>query len=183
MQDYLSIAEKNGFTLSGEGPCQCCGAATVRGIHECVEVFSLGFESIDYGQDSNHRYRFLGVDAHTLQHPEIHGRWNNHFHLTRQRLMLSHGVKWTYQHSPLLSDFLKRYKAEHPDEVLTPPALGARGELTATDVLACDHDEQQCKAQIEAWAAAVHRVWEAHHPVVERLAQGFLETYPQLTPS
>ena len=90
MQDYIDKAKKNGVTLLGNGRCQFCDAETTRGIHECVEIFSLGFQMIDYSKIDNHLYRFLTVDAHTLQHPEIHGRWNNHFHLTRQHLIFKY---------------------------------------------------------------------------------------------
>ena len=81
MQDYMAIAAKNGITLLANGKCQFCGAHTQRGVHECVELFNVGFQHLDFSKKENHFYRFLIVDAHTLQHSEIHGRWNNHFHL------------------------------------------------------------------------------------------------------
>ncbi|WP_424963752.1 DUF5946 family protein [Ekhidna sp.] len=121
MQDYIDLAKKNGVVLYDTGHCQFCGAATKRGVHECVEIFSLGFQQIDYSRTENHIYRFLSVDAHTLQHPEIHGRWNNHFHLTRLHLILRQQVMWNYKLSPELSDHLNRYKAQHMDEILNPP--------------------------------------------------------------
>ncbi|MEQ9298964.1 MAG: hypothetical protein RIF33_10390 [Cyclobacteriaceae bacterium] len=34
MQDYRTYAEKNGITLKSEGPCQCCGSQTTKGIYD-----------------------------------------------------------------------------------------------------------------------------------------------------
>ncbi len=87
---------KNGVTLQDTGPCQFCGADTKRGVHECLEIFNPGFQDIDYANLVNHVYRFLIIDAHTLQHPEIHGRWSNHFHLTRLHLIFKYSIKWSY---------------------------------------------------------------------------------------
>ena len=103
MQDYINFTEKNGVTLLDNGKCQFCGANTKRGIHECLEIFNLGFQDIDLTKTENHMYRFLIVDAHTLQHPEIHGRWNNHFHLLRLHLIFEYKIMWTYKLSPKLS--------------------------------------------------------------------------------
>lgn len=113
MQDYIDFAAKNGVVLQNTGSCQFCGAETERGVHECLEIFNLGFQQIDFSKSPNHLFRFLIVDAHTLQHPEIHGRWNNHFHLTRLHLIFEYRVQWNYALSPKLSDHLNQYKAHH----------------------------------------------------------------------
>ncbi|MEQ8337601.1 MAG: DUF5946 family protein [Cyclobacteriaceae bacterium] len=175
MQDYIDMAEKNGVKLNDTGKCQFCGADTERGVHECVEIFSLGFQLIDYSQMNNHTYRFLAVDAHTLQHPEIHGRWNNHFHLTRQHLMLHYKVKWNYQLSPRLSDHLNKYKAVQVDEYLSPPEVLNRGEITTTDILNVS-DEATCKEMIERWAREVYKAWSSHHQTVDFIASGFMQS-------
>ena len=54
MQNYIDIAQKNDITLLGKGKCQFCGADTIRGVHECVEIYSLGFQVIDYSKEENH---------------------------------------------------------------------------------------------------------------------------------
>ena len=174
MQDYTELAEKNGVILLDTGKCQFCGANTKRGIHECLEIFNLGFQDIDYSKKENHLYRFLIVDAHTLQHPEIHGRWNNHFHLTRLHLIFKYDVNWTYELSPKLSDHLNRYKADKQDEYLTPPPLLERGDITTTDILQNANSEQDSKEAIKEWALEVYAKWDAHHEVVDFIAKGFL---------
>ncbi len=173
MQHYTNFAQKNNVVLLDTGPCQFCGAQTQRGVHECLEVFNLGFQSVDYSLPENHLYRFLTVDAHTLQHPEIHGRWSNHFHLTRLHLMLKHEVEWTYQLSPRLSDHLKGYKRAHAEEYLSLPPILQRGIITSTDVLAVQEDIQQCKDLIRNWAEAVYDVWSDHHITIAEVAKGF----------
>ncbi|MEM6843049.1 MAG: DUF5946 family protein [Bacteroidota bacterium] len=175
MQSYIDMAEKNGVTLYSEGSCQFCGANTTRGVHECVEIFSLGFQLIDYYKPENHIYRFLSVDAHTLQHSEIHGRWNNHFHLTRQHLIFEYKVAWNYGLSPKLSDHLNAYKANRGDEFLDPPKVSARGSVTTTDVRDNATNEAECQTMIEKWGQEAYRSWNQYHELIDKIAQGFLD--------
>lgn len=175
MQNYISLAEKNGVILSDSGKCQFCGANTKRGVHECVEIFSVGFQEVDLSRPVNHIYRFFIVDAHTLQHPEIHGRWNNHFHLSRLHLIFTYGVNWTYDKSPKLSDCLNKYKASHPDEYLTPPPLLQRGQITSSVIKDQSENPETCKALMEKWAKEVYEKWHLHHQTVDQIAQLFLK--------
>jgi hypothetical protein len=174
MQDYIDQAEKNGVILLAAGKCQFCGAHTSGGVHECVELFSTGFRLIDFSRNENHLFRFLSVDAHTLQHPEIHGRWNNHFHLTRLHLILQLNYSWDYSKSPLLSAYLNAYKKERPDERLIPPKPLERGVITTTDMIHQATTEDECKALIRDWALSVYRSWGKYHTLVDEIAQGFL---------
>ena len=173
MQEYTDLAKKNGVTLLDSGSCQFCGANVERGIHECLEIFNIGFQKIDFSDSKNHIYRFLIVDAHTLQHPEIHGRWNNHFHLSRLHLIFKYNVNWTYQLSPKLSDHLNRYKAKNQNERLTPPEVLKRGKITTTDVREKANNEADCKNMIIQWAQEVYEVWHEYHDVVDQIAKGF----------
>lgn len=175
MQDYIQFAEKNGVALWDEGPCQFCGAATDRGVHECIEIFSLGFENLDLSRPEHHSYRFFIVDAHALQHPEIHGRWSNHFHLSRLHLIFCHGLQWSYALSPRLSAYLNGYKKHCPDECLTVPPVLQRGAMTSSSVRELAHASEACKQAIRDWAAAVHEAWHESHSVVDGIVGGFLE--------
>lgn len=174
MQDYIQLAEKNGVPLVDEGPCQFCGAKTTRGVHECVEIFAVGFQGIDFSAAENHKYRFFIVDAHTLQHPEIHGRWNNHFHLSRLHLQFHYNIAWQYDLSPILSTHLNRYKASKPDEYLQPPAPLQRGPITSSDIVEVATNEILCKNRISDWAKTVYQVWAPYHDVVDRISQSFI---------
>lgn len=174
MQDYIDLAEKNGVTLLNSGACQFCGASVERGVHECLEIFNIGFQEIDFSDSRNHIYRFLIVDAHTLQHPEIHGRWNNHFHLSRLHLIFDYNVKWTYQLSPKLSEHLNQYKASHQSEYLIPPKVLERGKITTTDIRDKSNNEAECKNLITKWAEEVYEVWNNYHSVVDEIAKEFL---------
>ncbi len=176
MKDYIEQAEKNEIELISNGNCQFCGSNVERGVYECMELFSLGFESLDYSKHENHFFRFLSVDAHTLQHPEIHGRWNNHFHLTRLHLILKYEVQWTYRLSPMLSDCLNVYKINRQDEYLEPPEIGRRGDITVLDVASNGQNEEKCKEWIQQWARKVYVAWTAHHDTVDFIATKFLNT-------
>lgn len=176
MQDYIDIAAKNGVTLIGEGNCQFCGSETERGVHECVELFSqIAYESIDYSKSENHIFRFIAVDAHTLQHSEIHGRWNNHFHLTRQHLIFHYNVQWNYELSPKLSDHLNEYKVHNGEEKLSPPAIINRGTVTTKNVITNSSLETDWKEMITKWGIEVYQAWSRHHEIVDKIAQGFIK--------
>jgi hypothetical protein len=174
MQNYIDFAKKNGITLINTGKCQFCGANTQGGIHECIEIFNLGFQEIDFSNFKNHIYRFLIVDAHTLQHPEIHGRWSNHFHLTRLHLIFKYGIKWTYQLSPKLSDYLNKYKVLKQDEYLIPPEILERGNITTSDIKEKSNNPTDCKDLIEKWALEVYEKWKLNHDIIDNIAKGFL---------
>lgn len=173
MQDYIDFAKKNKVILKNKGICQFCGANTKRGIHECIEIFNLGFHDIDFSNNENHIYRFLIVDAHALQHPEIHGRWSNHFHLSRLHLIFNYNIKWTYELSPKLSDYLNKSKAHRKDEYLIIPGLLDRGDITTTDVLKNNHTKE-IKNIIKRWALEVYNKWSINHDIVDKIAKGFL---------
>jgi len=174
MQDYIDFAEKNGITLIDIGKCQLCGANTKRGIHECLEIFNVGFQNVDFSKTENHIYRFLIVDAHTLQHPEIHGRWNNHFHLSRLHLIFKYNIKWTYGLSPKLSDYLNKYKIDKQNEYLIPPKILERGKITTTDIDENSMDQTERKNLIKKWALEVYGKWNTHYNVVDNIAREFL---------
>ncbi len=175
MQDYFDLAKKSGITLMDVGKCQFCGANTKRGIHECLEIFNLGFQNIDFSNVENHIYRFLIVDAHTLQHPEIHGRWSNHFHLSRLHLIFRYNTKWTYSLSPKLSNYLNTYKVHKKNEYLNFPKVFERGTITSTDILKKLTNEKECKDWIEKWALEVYHKWNINHDIVDEIAKGFLK--------
>jgi len=173
MQTYIDIAEKNGVVLFDDGSCQFCGASTIKGVHECVEIFNLGFKQLDYAKEHNHLYRFLSVDAHALQHSEIHGRWSNHFHLTRLHLIFHYKIEWTYSLSPKLSDHLNVYKKHQPKEFLESPALLHRGNITTMDILTRSKTETDCQEMILLWAKEVYTSWSTYHELVDAIAKGF----------
>ncbi|MES2780297.1 MAG: DUF5946 family protein [Bacteroidota bacterium] len=175
MQDFIDQARKNGVILEHTGNCQLCGAAYEGGIFECMDHYNKGTELLDFADIENHLYRFLSVDAHALQHPEIHGRWSNHFHLTRLYLLFEKKVVWNYQKSPLLSQYLNEYKKNNPTELLIPPPPGQRGEITGK-ALSIASTSQECTTIIHNWANAVYQSWHDYHPLVSVIADGFLSS-------
>ena len=173
MQDFIDQADKNGVSLLHTGKCQFCGAEYQRGIFECMENYNLGLELLDLNNPEYHILRFLSVDAHALQHPEIHGRWSNHFHLTRLNLILDKKQNWDYRKSPLLSNYLNEYKRSRPQEFLSPPKPSERGSITAKD-LTMTTSESGCVELIRNWADEVYHAWSSNVPIVSEIAEGFL---------
>lgn len=176
MQNYIDQAEKNGIALYDKGKCQFCGADFQRGIFECMDNYNNGLELLDFNNSENHIFRFLSVDAHALQHPEIHGRWSNHFHLTRLNLILDKKLKWDYKKSPFLSSYLNEYKLYRQSEFLIAPKPLERGNLTVKDfarvTTACE-----CVELIKKWAEEVYCAWNQNHSLVSQIADGFIDKH------
>lgn len=173
MKDYIDQAAKNGIRLLKEGRCQFCGGHYTNGIAECMNHYNHLSETLDFNNPAHHHSRFLSVDAHALQHPEIHGRWSNHFHLTRLHLILAHQVKWNYQKSPLLSEALNRYKQEKPDEMLEIPEPCKRGDITSKEISASASPDETI-ARINEWATSVYHSWIPKNTIINQLANEFL---------
>lgn len=176
MQDFIDQANKNGVTLLDHGMCQFCGADYRRGIFECMDNYNNGLELLEFDNPEYLVSRFLSVDAHALQHPEIHGRWSNHFHLTRLNLILEKNQTWDYKKSPMLSDYLNAYKANRPNEFLSIPKPLDRGKATAKDLIVAT-TASECVQLIKKWADEVYHSWSSNHSVVSQIADGFLEKH------
>jgi hypothetical protein len=108
-----------------------------------------------------------------LQHPEIHGRWSNHFHLTRLNLILDKKLKWDYKKSPQLSDYLDEYKFNRPNELLLPPKPLERGSMTVKNLTKAT-TTAECVEMIKKWAEEVYHSWSANHLLVSQIAVGFV---------
>jgi hypothetical protein len=177
MQDFIDQANKNGIILLQKGNCQFCGAKYQKGIFECMEHYNNGLSLLDFNNAENHLFKFLSVDAHALQHPEIHGRWSNHFHLTRLNLILDKKQTWDYKKSPLLSEYLNQYKLNRPNEYLHIPKPLERGSITAKDLTELTSPDE-CIKLIKQWTNEVYQAWKTNHILVSQIADGFIkETY------
>jgi hypothetical protein len=169
VKDWLEQAKNNKLEVVSVGHCQLCGAATLHGIAECIELASQVTHQIDHAKSIENMALFMCVDAHALQHAEIHGRWSNHFHLTRLKLILEDGVQWTYSHSLRLSDALNAYKADHENQFILPPAVGKRGETTVSDLASCT-SESDYLAAVQRWAKEVFAAYEHAHTIASSVA-------------
>jgi hypothetical protein len=174
MQDFIDQANKNGVALHDKGRCQCCGADYQKGIFDCMDNYNNGLQLLDFNNSEHHISRFLSVDAHALQHPEIHGRWSNHFHLTRLNLILDKKQTWDYRKSPMLSDYLNAYKINRPNEFLIIPKPLERGQITAKDLIKATTADE-CVALIKQWADEVYHSWSSNYSIVSQIADGFLD--------
>lgn len=174
MKDFIDQANKSGVTLLDKGKCQFCGADFKKGIFDCIDSYNNGLNVLDLNNSEYHICRFLSVDAHALQHPEIHGRWSNHFHLTRLNLILDKKQIWDYKKSPMLSDHLNACKLNRPNEFLTIPLPLERGSITAKDLTKVT-TKDECVELIKKWANEVYQAWAENHSLVSQIADGFIE--------
>jgi hypothetical protein len=176
MQDFIDQANKNGVPLIDKGRCQFCGADYQKGIFDCINNYNHGLQLLDFNNPEHDISRFLSVDAHALQHPQIHGRWSNHFHLTRLNLILDKKQTWDYKKSPMLSDYLNVYKLNRPSESLSIPKPLERGKTTSKDLIKAT-TANECVELIKKWADAVYHSWSSSHSIVDQIADGFLYNY------
>ncbi len=175
MQDLLDYALKNGIILQEKGNCQFCGAEVTGGVIECHNQVHHLADMVDFNNPAYYVTRFLSVDAMALQHGELHGPWNNHIHLTRLHLILKKKVTWTYAKTPLLSNIINQYK-KNKTEVLTPPPLTQRGNLTTSDLIKIT-SPAECVAFVRQWAQEVYTSFNQHQALVATIADEFLVTY------
>lgn len=172
MQKWQDQAEKNNLVISEKGDCQLCGSRTNGGIAECVEKAGYITTRESRINDTTQISIFLCVDAHALQHAEIHGRWNNHFHLSRLHLILQDKIVWEYKYSVLLSEILKSYKEIKPNEIIASPNRKKRGEITVTDIEGHSSDEQYLK-MVTHWATSVFDSYSEGHDIAKEIANLF----------
>jgi hypothetical protein len=173
MQDFVDQANKNKIKLLNQGKCQLCAAEFQGGIFECIDTYNHVLEIFDFSKSEHHLSKFLSVDAHALQHQEIHGRWSNHFHLTRLDLILDKKQNWNYKKSPLLSKHLNEYKSDRAYEFLIIPKALERGKISSKDFENVK-TQDECSDLINQWAAQVYQVWEANHNLISQISEAFL---------
>lgn len=159
MQNIEQQAQKNGVALQCVGRCQFCGSDTDGGVFECFDVFNTLPSEVAVSS------QFVYADAHCLQHPEVHGTWNNHFHLTRLYLILEKEIIWDHSKTPYLSRTLDKYKLSR-EKVLIPtlPKL-ERGKTTVTNLVGLQGNE--IELMIGQWARDVYQAYERFHPIAK----------------
>lgn len=141
--------------------CHCCGARVEAGLQGCFELFSevcvLGYSDPRYSGAT-----FYGVDAHALQHPEIHGKKNNAAHLLRLSWIFEYKE---YGRSGTVPKWWQEYTQRSDLPYLEPPQ--ARGELTVVDVAGAKTPQAHAEL-MQQWALSVYQAWHTHHAWAQR---------------
>jgi len=174
MQDWRAQARKNSVEVLEIGSCQFCGAPVDSGVSECVDIAGNVTHKIDHKEGIKNMTIFLCVDAHALQHPEIHGRWSNHFHLSRLELILNDKIYWNYRLSTILSSVVDDYKNRHKEERILPPKPGSRGFLSVYDIDKTQSNDEYIQ-MVDKWAGEVYKTYIFSHPVSKKIAKLFKE--------
>ena len=172
MQSIERQAQKKGVKLIHRGRCQFCGSDTQNGVLECFEIFNRLASAFE---DDNGPSTFIYADAHCLQHSEVHGTWNNHFHLARQYLILDKSVEWNYSKTPFLSKIMDEYKRSHPEAVIPALPVLERGRFTVTDLAGLEGEE--LASSLRKWALGVYWSYERYHPMAEAVGDLYLNKY------
>lgn len=138
--------------------CHICGASITDGLKGCFEQFAeLGTKS--YVNPNYGRSYFYGVDAHALQHPEIHGKKNNAAHLLRLCWLFAYDQ---HEQSHLVPKWWQQYLSRAEIPILEPPLFKQRGNITIATILQAQNDEEHLQLMRD-WAESVYQAWQAHH--------------------
>ena len=175
MPDFITYAKTHGIELLSEGPCQFCGSGVSKGVVECHGNTHHLSGVLDFNNPLHFETRFLSVDAMALQHCELHGKWNNHIHLTRLFLIFQNNVSWDYFKTPQLSNIVNKYK-KNSSELLTPPPPGQRGNITSLDLIQCDTTAELI-GKVREWAMEVFHSFGNHHMVASTIARMYIDKY------
>ena len=141
--------------------CQCCGASVAEGLKGCFELFAeLGVRG--YDDPTWDAPFFYGVDAHALQHPEVHGKKNNAAHLLRLHWIFAHDA---HAHAGTVPRWWQHYLAHSAIPVLEPPPN--RGRLTVVEVAAAPSPAEYATL-LRTWAESVYQAWGTHHDWAQR---------------
>jgi hypothetical protein len=153
------------WTQAGHPPdtCRCCGAQILNGVQGCFELYTqLSVQPIIQAAPLNaSTYR---VNAHALQHPEIHGKTNNAAHLLWLCWLFEYGGDAALAGGPPW--WRRAARSEVP--ALAAPAF--RGALTVVDVASATTPADHLRLA-EQWARAVYDAWQAHHDWARREIQ------------
>jgi hypothetical protein len=164
MRLFQKQAVKNLSPSEERSPCPYCGAAIGSGADACLRLVAQLAERARAEKDYAQAH-LLSVDAHALQHPELHGRLSNHVHLLSLSLMLERGANASIDsRKPAVEKFLALGRDWPP---LDPPPAGQRGNLTVRNVLDASPVERPLLAR--QWAEEVWQTWRPHHPWIRRM--------------
>lgn len=161
----LAVAASAAHLRKGGDPgvCQACGGRIAGGLSACFQRFA-GLCARGYAEPLLAGPLLYGVDAHALQHPEIHGKKNNAAHLLRLHGAFARGPA---ERGETLSAWWRSYVAREDLPVLAPPPAQARGEITVAD-LDLSAPAAELAASLAAWARRAYSAWAKHHPWAER---------------
>src|SRR5947199_7156044 len=107
----------------------CRDALVAQSCKGCCEAYAVLSERA-YGDPVIYAAHFYGVDAHALQHPEIHGRKNNAAHLLRLHWLFAHHAE---AHVGTVPRWWQHYLDTGDVPILDSPT--DRGSITVIDVL------------------------------------------------
>jgi len=169
MQDIERQAQKKGVKLERLGRCQFCGSHTEHGVFECFEIFNfMASGAVGLSQ-------FIYADAHCLQHSEVHGTWNNNFHLTRMYLTLEKKINWAYSKTSHLSSTLDKYKSSHAEALIPALPRLERDQTTITDLKGLKRSEFD--TALLRWAHDVYESYAHYHPIAKAVGDLYIQNF------
>ena len=156
----LAIQKYHLAVMAGKSAevCHCCGARIREGLKGCCEMF-LDLCSLGYSHPEYRQAVFYGVDAHALQHPEIHGKKSSAGHLLRLHWIFERGQQ---ARSGRVPEWWQHYLECEEIPLLEPPGVGARGDVTIADVTKADSPREYA-AHVQYWAWSAYEAWRVHH--------------------
>ena len=137
--------------------CSYCQAPVEGGVEGCKTIF-VSLNEREYSYREYGKVNLLTVDAHALQHPEIHGKKNNAFHLLSLCWLLEYNGNTAIGATPRWLQQYFSHKLNLPQ--IVPPQQ--RGEITVIDLVNIQ-DASEYHKFAKLWASSVWQSWQKHH--------------------
>jgi hypothetical protein len=115
------------------------------------------YKHIEYSKANSYT-----VDSHALQHPEIHGKKNNFFHLLRLGYIFIYKGESGINKDPKV--LKKRINGNIDIPILIPPVT--RGKINVNILEKAENPDEYFKLAQE-WALEVWNSWSSYHDVIE----------------
>ncbi len=140
--------------------CRYCGASIPKRARNCFEYYSEIMTS-KFSTEEFRKFQIYCVDAHALQHPELHGIKNNFYHL------LSLCYSFEFKKEPLNYKDIKflQQRANSTKDIPTLMVPANRGTMSINTIENISEKDQFEKTSRE-WAFEVWNTWSRYHDFI-----------------
>ncbi|MHA1990766.1 MAG: DUF5946 family protein [Candidatus Hodarchaeales archaeon] len=152
----------------GTQECPYCHATFPSNFQNCFDYFTI-VSSIENSDVRFRKYNSYTVDAHALQHPELHGLKNNFYHL----LSLCYSLEFIQ--SSILGEDIK-FLQERVNSTKNIPNFDPpkdRGSLTI-NYISKTSDPAQYGNYAKDWAETVWNTWSNYHAEIRKEIRSLL---------
>lgn len=142
--------------------CKYCRASIPKRTRDCFEYYSEIMTS-KFSTEEFRKFQIYCVDAHALQHPELHGVKNNFYHL------LSLCYSFEFKKGPVNYNDIKFLQQRTNSSKDIPNLIGPanRGSMTINSIENIS-DKLLFEKISREWAFEVWNCWSDYHALIRK---------------